>query len=106
MEGNETFRVELLTLFLPVPINISAAEVTIVDDDCKTFSVFLQYVTIVIHSVATVEFEEKFNQVNESDGFVEICAVVKLPVVGCPIAALSSFVVRRISPQMMKVQVN
>ena len=43
--------------------------------------------TIVIHSVATVELEEKFYQVNESDGFVEVCAVVKLPVVGCPIAA-------------------
>ena len=35
LEGNEVFNVELATVFFPVPIDISTAEVTIIDADCK-----------------------------------------------------------------------
>ena len=35
LEGREMFRVDLSTLFFPVPIDISAAEVTIIDNDSK-----------------------------------------------------------------------
>ena len=35
LEGREMFRVELSTLFFPVPIDISTAEVTIIDNDSK-----------------------------------------------------------------------
>ena len=36
MEGNETFAVELLLPFILLPLDISTAEVTIIDDDSKT----------------------------------------------------------------------
>ena len=35
LEGREMFRVDLSTLFFPVPIDISTAEVTIIDNDSK-----------------------------------------------------------------------
>ena len=35
LEGNEMFSVVLATVFFPVPIDISIAQVTIVDTDCK-----------------------------------------------------------------------
>ena len=35
LEGNEVFNVELATVFFPVPIDISTAEITIIDADCK-----------------------------------------------------------------------
>ena len=35
LEGNEMFSVLLATVFVPVPTDISLAEVTIVDTDCK-----------------------------------------------------------------------
>ena len=35
LEGNEMFSVVLATVFFPVPIDVSLAEVTIVDTDCK-----------------------------------------------------------------------
>ncbi|CAI8053959.1 P-selectin [Geodia barretti] len=41
LEGREMFRVDLSTLFFPVPIDISTAEVTIIDNDmveCPTLS--------------------------------------------------------------------
>ena len=34
LEGNEVFRVDL-SIFLPVPIDRSTAEVIIIDNDCK-----------------------------------------------------------------------
>ena len=34
LEGNEVFGVELETVFFPVPIDVSTAEVTIIDADC------------------------------------------------------------------------
>ena len=36
MEGNETFRIELMSLFIPIPLDISTAEVIIIDDDSKS----------------------------------------------------------------------
>ena len=35
LEGNELFSVVLATVFFPVPIDVSIAQVTIVDTDCK-----------------------------------------------------------------------
>ena len=34
LEGNETFGIELTPLFQELPVNISTAVVTIIDDDC------------------------------------------------------------------------
>ena len=36
MEGNETFRIELMSLFIPIPLDISTAEVIIIDDDSES----------------------------------------------------------------------
>ena len=36
LEGNEVFRVELAPSFFPVPLDISTAEVTIIDVDCES----------------------------------------------------------------------
>lgn len=47
LEGNEVFSLELSTLFLPIPIDISTAKVTIIDIDSEQTFQHENYIILV-----------------------------------------------------------
>ena len=97
LEGNEVFSLELSTLFLPIPIDISTAKVTIIDIDSEqTFQHEIElyyYFNSCFLSVPIVGLEHTMYIVEENAGSVEVCVVFYNPSSSCPAASPFSVVV-------------